>query len=212
MKISWLGHSCFKIKCKEIDLVIEPYSDSIGIKMPKVKADAVLVTHNHDDHNNISAITGNPLIINGPGEYEMKGTFIYGKRAYHDNKNGLERGAITIYLIEEAGITVAHLGDFNQDDLVDEQMEFLKNVDVLLVPVGGTYSLNSDGAIKIINEIEPRVIIPMHYKCPGVKISLDGVDKFINEIGLSPEKLDEFKISKESLPQNDMKLVILNKQ
>ncbi|HNZ86570.1 MAG TPA: MBL fold metallo-hydrolase [bacterium] len=212
MKISWLGHSCFKIKCKEIDLVIDPYSDSIGIKMPKVKADAVLVTHNHDDHNNISAITGNPLIINGPGEYEMKGTFIYGKRAYHDNKNGLERGAITIYLIEEAGITVAHLGDFNQDDLVDEQMEFLKNVDVLLVPVGGTYSLNSDGAIKIINEIEPRVIIPMHYKCPGVKISLDGVDKFINEIGLSPEKLDEFKISKESLPQNDMKLVILNKQ
>lgn len=212
MKISWLGHSCFKIKCKEIDLVIDPYSDSIGIKMPKVKADAVLVTHNHDDHNNISAITGNPLIINRPGEYEMKGTFIYGKRAYHDNKNGLERGAITIYLIEEAGITVAHLGDFNQDDLVDEQMEFLKNVDVLLVPVGGTYSLNSDGAIKIINEIEPRVIIPMHYKCPGVKISLDGVDKFINEIGLSPEKLDEFKISKESLPQNDMKLVILNKQ
>ena len=212
MKISWLGHSCFKIKCKEIDLVIDPYSDSIGIKMPKVKADAVLVTHNHDDHNNISAITGNPLIINGPGEYEMKGTFIYGKRAYHDNKNGLERGAITIYLIEEAGITVAHLGDFNQDDLVDEQMEFLKNVDVLLVPVGGTYSLNSDGAIKIINEIEPGVIIPMHYKCPGVKISLDGVDKFINEIGLSPEKLDEFKISKESLPQNDMKLVILNKQ
>lgn len=212
MKISWLGHSCFRIKGKEIDLIIDPYSDSIGIKMPRVKADVVLVTHDHDDHNNISAITGNPLIIKGPGEYEMKGTFIYAKRAYHDNKQGLEKGAITIYLIEEEGVTIAHLGDFNQDSLTDEQMEFLENVDVLLVPIGGPYSLKSEGAVKIINEIEPRVIIPMHYQYQGVKIQLDSVDKFIKEVGLTPESMDEFKASKENLPQDDMKLIILNKQ
>lgn len=212
MKITWLGHSCFKIKGKEIDLIIDPYSDSIGIKIPRVKADGVLITHNHDDHNNYAAITGDPLVINGPGEYEMKGIFIYGKRAYHDNKKGLERGVITIYLIEEEGITLAHLGDFNQDDLIEEQLQFLENVDVLLVPVGGPHSLKADGAVKIINEIEPRIIIPMHYQYPGVKIPLDSLDKFIKEIGLNPEKMDELKVVKESLPQDDMKLIILNKQ
>jgi L-ascorbate metabolism protein UlaG (beta-lactamase superfamily) len=212
MKINWLGHSCFRIKGRDADLIIDPYSDSIGIKMPRTKSDAVLVTHNHEDHNNISAITGDPLVINGPGEYEMKGVFIYGKRAYHDNKKGLEKGAITIYLIEEDGIKIAHLGDFNQDSLTEEQLEFLENVDVLLVPVGGPYCLKAEAAVKIINEIEPRVIIPMHYQYPGIKITLEPLDKFIKEIGLNPEKMDEFKAVKENLPQDDMKLIILNKQ
>ncbi|HNV97366.1 MAG TPA: MBL fold metallo-hydrolase [bacterium] len=212
MKISWLGHSCFKIKGKEADLIIDPYSDSIGIKMPRLRADSVLITHDHEDHNNYQAVTNDPIIIDGPGEYEMKGIFIYGKRAYHDNKKGLEKGAITIYLIEEDGITLAHLGDFNQDNLTEEQLQFLENVDVLLVPVGGPYSLKSDSAVKIINEIEPRVIIPMHYQYPGVKIPLEPLDKFIKEIGLNPEIMDDFKAVKENLPQDDMKLIILNKQ
>ncbi len=212
MKITWLGHSCFRIKGKETDIIIDPYSDSIGIKMPKTKADAVLVTHDHSDHNNVSAITGDPIVINGPGEYEVKGTFIYGKRAYHDNKKGTERGAITIYLIEEAGTKIAHLGDFGQDDLTDDQLEFLDGVDVLLVPVGGPYSLKSEQAIKIINNIEPRVVIPMHYKFKGVNIELEEVDRFIKEIGLNPEQMDEFKATSDNMPQNEMKLVILNKQ
>lgn len=212
MKISWLGHSCFRIKGKEADIIIDPYSDSIGIKMSKTKADAVLITHDHSDHNNISVITGDPLIINGPGEYEVNGVFIYGKRAYHDNKKGAERGAITIYLIEENGIKIAHLGDLGQEELTDEQLEFLDEVDILLVPVGGLYSIKSEQAVKIINDIEPRVVIPMHYKFPGVNISLDGLDKFINELGLNPETIDEFKASPDNLPQNEMKLVILNRQ
>jgi len=212
MKISWLGHSCFKIKGKEADLIIDPYSDSIGIKMPRIKADAVLITHNHEDHNNYKAITNNPVIIDGPGEYEIKGIFIYGRGAFHDNKHGLEKGISTIYLIEEDGITLAHLGDFNQDDLTEEQSQFLENVDILLVPVGGPCSLKSEGAVKIINEIEPRIIIPMHYQYPGVNIPLEPLDKFIKEIGLNPENMDEFKAVKEILPQNDMKLIILNKQ
>ncbi len=212
MKISWYGHSCFKIKCKETDLIIDPYSDSIGIKMPKIKADAVLITHNHDDHNNINAVSGDPVIINGPGEYELKGVFIYGKRAYHDDKNGEEKGAITMYLIEDEGVKLAHLGDLGQKKLTDDQLEFLDDVDILLVPVGGPYSLKSADAINVINEIEPRVVIPMHYKIDGVNIDLESVDKFIKEIGLTPEKMDEFKASKDSFSADELKLIILNKQ
>jgi L-ascorbate metabolism protein UlaG (beta-lactamase superfamily) len=214
MKISSYGHSCFKIKCKDLTLLIDPYDNTIGLKAPKTKADAVLVTHDHRDHNNVGAAGKEAIVINGPGEYEIKGTFIYGKEANHDNKDGVERGVMTMYLIEDEKVRVAHLGDLGQKQLTKDQLEFLDNVDVLLIPVGGEYTINSSEAINIINDIEPRIVIPMHYNVPGLKLSktLDKVDNFVKEIGLTPENLDELKVTHDSLPSSELRLVTLKSQ
>jgi L-ascorbate metabolism protein UlaG (beta-lactamase superfamily) len=214
MKINYLGHSCFKIKCKDLTLLIDPYDNTIGLKVPKVKADVILTTHNHHDHNNISLKDKETIIINGPGEYEIKGTFMYGKEAFHDNKKGEERGIITMYLIEDDKVRIAHLGDLGQKQLSKEQLEFLDKVDVLLIPVGGEYTINGSEAVSIINDIEPRIVIPMHYDIPGLKLSnkLEKVDNFIKELGLTPEKLDELKVNHDNLPSSELRLVILNQQ
>lgn len=212
MKITWYGQSCFKFKCNNLDIVIDPYDNSLGLKMPKLKADVVLITHDHFDHNNIKAISGNPFKINSPGEYEIKNVFIYGKTAFHDDKHGQERGSITMYVIEEEKLKIAHLSDLGQKKLTEEQLDFLDNVDVLLLPVGGKYTIGTSGAIDLINEIEPRIVIPMHYRIPGIKVDLDGVEKFVKELGLNPQKEDELKIIYSDLPSNELKLVILNKQ
>lgn len=214
MKISYYGHACFKIKCKESIFLIDPYDASTGLKVPKTKADVVLVSHGHHDHNNVSVAGKDALVIDGPGEYEIKDTFVYGKEAYHDNSNGQERGVITMYLIEDEKVRIAHLGDLGQKQLTKAQLEFLDNVDVLLIPVGGQYTINSSEAATIINDIEPRIVIPMHYNVPGLKLNktLEGVDSFIKELGLNPEKTDELKVTPDNLPNNDMKLVILNEQ
>ncbi len=211
MIINWLGHSAFKIQFKDVTLAIDPY-DKIGLKMPKFQADILLVSHNHDDHNNISAIKGNPFLIDGPGEYEVKNIFIYGITGFHDNKKGAEKGKITMYLIESEGIKIAYLSDLGQDTLTEDQLAILEGSDILLVPVGGTYTLNSTGAVKIISQIQPRIVIPMHYKMPGVNLKLEGVDNFLKEFGVTqPEKLDKLKISKKDLPQEETKVIILNK-
>lgn len=214
MKISYYGHSCFKIKCQDLTLLIDPYDNTIGLKVPKVRADAVLVTHNHHDHNNASVAGKDAIIIKGPGEYEIKGTFIYGKEAFHDNQNGTERGVITMYLIEDEKVRIAHLGDMGQKQLTKDQLEFLDKVDVLLIPVGGEYTINGSEASSIINDIEPRIVIPMHYNTPGLKLSktLDKVDNFVKEIGLSPENLDELKVTHDNLPSSELRLIILKSQ
>ena len=214
MKISSYGHSCFKIKCKDLTLLIDPYDNTIGLKPPKVKADIVLTTHNHHDHNNISAAGKEAFLINGPGEYDIKGTFVYCKGAFHDYKNGEERGTITMYLIESDKVRVAHLGDLGQKQLTKDQLEFLDNVDVLLIPVGGVYTINGSDATSIINDIEPRIVIPMHYNVPKLKLpkTLDKVDNFIKEIGLTPENLDELKVTHDNLPSSELRLVTLKQQ
>ena len=211
MIISWLGQSAFKIQDKDLTIAIDPY-DKIGLKMPKFQADILLITHDHDDHNNVEAIKGDPFLINGAGEYEIKNVFVYGLRAFHDNEQGAQRGRITIYLIEYEGVKVAHLSDLGQENLTERQLEKLEGVDVLLIPVGGEDTINGIGAVKIISQIQPRIVIPMHYKIPGVTMKLDSVDKFLKEFGVAtPEKMDKLKISKKDLPQEETKVILLEK-
>jgi len=211
MIINWLGLSAFKIQTKDAVLAIDPY-DKIGLKMPKFQADILLISHEHDGHNNPSAIKGEPFLINGPGEYEVKNIFIYGINGFHDNKNGLEKGKITMYLIETEGIKIAFLSDIGQDNLTEAQLELFGNADILLVPVGGFTTINGPGASKMISQIQPRIVIPMHYKIPGVTLKLEGIDKFLKEFGVAqPEKMDKLKIAKKDLPQEETRLIILNK-
>jgi L-ascorbate metabolism protein UlaG (beta-lactamase superfamily) len=145
------------------------------------------------------------LLIDAAGEYEVKNVFVYGIPA--EKKDGKP---ITMYLIEMDGIKVAHLGNLGQDTLTDKQMEILEGVDILLVPVGGGDSLNATKAVKLISQIQPRIVIPMYYKVPGLSLKLDSLDAFIKEYGVSKlEPQDKLKISKKDLPQEETKVEVL---
>lgn len=210
MTITWLGHSCFKIQDKEVTIVTDPFDASIGLKVPRSEADIVTISHDHHDHNNLEAIKGSPFVIKGSGEYEVKNVFVYGIPSFHDKSEGKERGANTIYLINAENIKVAHLGDLGQTSLNDEQLERLDGVDILLVPIGGVYTIGAKEAVDIINQIEPRIVIPMHYKVPGLKINLDGLDKFCKEIGIcKKEAIDKLKITKKDLPTEEMEVIAM---
>jgi len=209
MTIFWLGQSAFKIQDKEVTVAVDPYGE-IGLKMPKFNAEVLLISHGHDDHNNKDAIKGTPFLIDGPGEYEVKNVFVYGIPALHDDKEGAERGKITMFLIEMEGIKIAHLSDFGQKSLTAEQLGMLEGVDILLIPVGGHFTIDGEEAAKIVSQLQPRIVIPMHYKIPHLNIKLDPVDNFLKEFGVtSPEKMEKLKISKKDLPQEETKVIIL---
>jgi len=213
MKITWHGRSCFKLLVKsntgdKITILIDPFDKEIGLTPPRGNADIILITHDHKDHNNIKAASGTPFIINGPGEYDVRGVPIKGVYSYHDNSKGSERGINTIYIIEAEDIKICHLGDLGQKELADTQLDKIGEIDILMVPVGGTYTINGEEAVKIINQIEPNVAIPMHYRISGTDTKFDKVDDFLKEVGVEPETMEEYNVKKLDLSEN-MKVVIM---
>lgn len=208
MNIQWFGQSCFRIEAKDGSILIDPFSKDIGLRPPRVKDDLVLVTHDHYDHNAVGD-TSETFLVNTPGEYERKGIYVRGILSYHDRAGGSERGLNTIYIIKAEDIRICHLGDLGQDKLTDEQVEGIGEVDVLMLPVGGKYTIDYKDAMEIISQIEPKIIIPMHYKVKDLKIDLEGPEKFIKEVGLTPEKIDKLKIAKKTLPTEEVKLIVL---
>jgi len=212
MDISWLGHASFKLKGKAATVVTDPYEQQIGFKFPKTEADIVTVSHTHFDHNATGAVGGEPFIIDGVGEYEIKGVSIIGVDSFHDEKKGAERGKNILFNIQIDEVNVAHLGDLGQEALTTEQIEELGNVDVLLIPVGGFYTIDAPTAAKIVAQIEPKIVIPMHYATEGLTIkSLEGVDKFLKEMAKETgEKLAKLAITKEKLPE-ELQLVLLER-
>jgi L-ascorbate metabolism protein UlaG (beta-lactamase superfamily) len=212
MTISWYGQSCFKITNQggHLTIITDPFDKSIGLNPPRGSADIITVSHNHYDHNNVKSLSGESFIINGPGEYEIKGASVFGLNSFHDEKKGEERGLNTIYLIEVDNIRVCHLGDFGQEKLTDEQLEEIGEVDILMIPVGGAYTISASQAVETAEQIEPRLIIPMHYKIPGLKIKIDGVDKFLKEMGLAKKTvIDKITLKKKDLTGKEMEVILL---
>lgn len=216
MNITLYGQSCFQVSSSEgknnhVSIVIDPFGEDIGLKLPrKLEANIVLVTHDHSDHNNVKAVSGQPLVINGPGEYEAKGVFIRGISGFHDDSQGAERGNITIYTIEAEGIRLCHLGDFGQKELTSDQLEKIGGVDILMIPVGGVYTIDAGEAIKVMAQIEPKITIPMHYQIPKLKIKLGGVDKFLKALGIkSLEPLSKLSVKKKDLLSEEAKIIVL---
>jgi L-ascorbate metabolism protein UlaG (beta-lactamase superfamily) len=215
MHITWKGQSCFQIvvsqqKGEQVKLVIDPYSDEVGFRLPKVEADILLVSHDHADHNNAKGVEGNYFLIDAPGEYERKEVFIQGIKSFHDEKEGKERGPNTIYVIEAEEIRLCHLGDFGEKELSSEQIEQIGDIDILMVPVGGVFTLDAKGAAKVIAQIEPRIVIPMHYALPKLKSKIDGLDKFLKEMGHKSAPAEEkLSIKKKDFAAEETKIVVL---
>lgn len=212
MEITWLGHSSFRIRGKTSTVITDPYDSAmVGLKFPKLEANIVTISHEHQDHNRSDLIAGTPKVVRGPGEYEIGGVSIFGISTFHDNEQGAKRGRNTVFVITIDGITICHLGDLGHK-LLEEQVGSIGSVDILLVPIGGVYTIDAGVAASIVASIEPSVVIPMHYKVPGATSellsSLDSADKFVRELGVEPLKEAKFVVAKESLPE-EMQLVIL---
>lgn len=200
MDISWLGHSCFRIKGKHATVIIDPYSPELGYSLGKPAARIVTVSHQHPGHSYTQGIGGEPRVIRGPGEYEIGGVLIIGLATFHDAERGKNRGKNTVYLMEVDDISVCHLGDLGHV-LTSEQVEEMGGVDVLLLPVGGVSTIDASMAAEVVRQLEPKVIVPMHYKTPALSWALDPVDKFLKEIGVKQvDSQAKLSLSRSSLP------------
>ena len=213
MEIKYLGHSSFLIKSKETTLITDPFDPlKVGLRFPKVNAEIVTVSHQHPDHNAVALVTGNPLIISLPGEFEKKGVRIFGFSSYHDKKKGEERGENILYKIEAEGISILHCGDLGYVP-DDDFLEQIGGIDILMLPVGGSVTLDSAEAVDLIKKIEPSIVIPMHYGSPQLKKEsmpeLAPVADFLKKIGgENVQPLPKLVIKKDNL-EEEMKIVLL---
>lgn len=194
MEITWLGYSCFRLKGKQTTVVTDPFPPDIGYSLGKLSADIVTVSHQHSGHSYIQGVSGEPKVITGPGEYEISGILTLGIPTYHDIEQGAQRGKNNIFVFEIDEVVVCHLGDLGHA-LNAEQISKIDSADVLLVPVGGGSTIDATQAAEIVRRVEPKIVIPMHYKTLVLKRELAPVDRFLKEMGI-----------KESVPQS--KLVV----
>ena len=200
MEITWLGHSCFRIKGAHATLITDPYSAGLGYSLGKPTARIVTVSHNHPGHCYSDGVGGQPKVVSQPGEYEINDVLIIGIATFHDGEGGRKRGKNIVYLMEIDEVAVCHLGDLGHV-LTNEQIEDIGNVDVLLLPVGGVSTINAPMAAEVVRQLEPKAIIPMHYKTPALKRELEPVDRFLKEIGAKQlTSQPKISISKSNLP------------
>lgn len=179
MKIRYLGHSCFALtESTGTTVVTDPYGD-VGFRLPEVKADAVTVSHSHYDHNNVNGVKGNPVVFDKEGQYELGGVDITAVKSYHDDENGNARGENLIFKFRMDGIDICHLGDLGEA-CSSELIDMLLPVNVLLIPVGGTYTIDAEMAKEYVDRIMPDVVIPMHYREKGCTLDIDKVEEFID--------------------------------
>ncbi len=207
-EIKWFGHGCFRLRGREATILMDPVGRATGFQLPKQKADIVTVSHAHPGHNALSQVQEGYFLIDGPGEYEVSDVFITGIRTYHDNQRGKVRGFNTVYLLELEELRVCHLGDLAHT-LTEEQSEALDQVDVLLVPVGGGNALDSVGANEVIGQIEPRIVIPMHYKVAGGDSQLEDLERFCKALGVESHTLQEKLTLRKSDLTETMQVVVL---
>ena len=202
MDITWLGHSCFRIRGSRATVISDPYAPSLGYSLGNPTADIVCVSHQHPGHSYIQGVAGKPRLVTGPGEYEISGVLIIGIATFHDAERGTKRGKNTVYLMQIDEVSVCHLGDLGHV-LTAEQVEELGKVDMLLIPVGGVSTIGAPVAAEVVRQLEPKVVIPMHYKTQALTLELEPVDKFLKEMGVQEANPQpKLSLSRSSLPDS----------
>lgn len=215
MEITWLGHSCFRLRSRAATAVTDPYGKGLGLTLPRVRADIVTVSHDSENHNNVKGVKGDFKVLTGPGEYEVSSAFVTGlvlsdRKAAKSAKGGASKpDRNTVFLIELDDLTVCHLGDMRGVPTQAMMEESLSEVDVLLIPVGGGETLNASQAAEVVSLLEPHMVIPMHYKVKGSSLKLDPVTKFLKEMGLDKVETQEaLKLDRSGLP-DETQVVLL---
>ena len=216
MNIQYYGHACFKITTKpagrgqeEVTIFVDPFDKKIGLRPPQGGADLVLVSHHHHDHDNVAALKDDPYVIDIPGEYSVKGINIVGIKTCHRQKRRRGKGQRTIYILESEEMRLCHLGDLGHV-LDEKQLELVNGIDILMIPVGGNYTIGAKEAVDIIKKMEPSVVIPMHYKMDGSVVEIDSEKKFCAEMGNCPKKkISKFSIKKKDLEGKSMQVILM---
>lgn len=213
MDIVYLGHSSFHIKSKDASVVTDPFDPNmVGFRFPKISARIVTVSHEHGDHNNTGAVMDVKKVVNGPGEYEIEGISIIGLPSFHDDKKGEERGRNTIYIYEIEGLRLCHMGDLGHK-LSEDTINTIGDIDVLMIPVGGHFTIDGKIAAEIARTIEPRIVIPMHYKVAGLNPQtfneLTDESVFIGELGYTKRVEKKFSMKAGMLAEDSQEIVVL---
>jgi len=203
------------LKSKVATVVTDPYDPKmVGFKYPKVSADIVSISHEHGDHNQADLISGITKIVDGPGEYEIMGVSFMGFSTFHDDKNGNLRGKNTVYVIEIDGLRLAHLGDLGHT-LNQDLLGSMGNIDILMIPVGGEFTIGPSQATEIVRAMEPNVVLPMHYQMQGLNKKtfgkLEKVDHFTRDVALPVEMMDKFVVKKENIGEIQ-RVIVLSKE
>lgn len=208
MEITWYGLSCFRLtERKHASIVTDPYNGKLGLPQLKLKSDVVTISHQAQGHSYATAVTGKTHTLTGPGEYEIGNVFITG--IVTNNDDDAKRNVVFVFDFD--GITVAHLGDM-QSVPKQTQIDALEQVNVLLVPVGSGSSLNAAQASELVSMLEPNIVIPMHYKLPSLKVDLEGVDRFLKEMGVTdPSEETTLRISSSNLPEETETVILIPK-
>ncbi len=211
MEIAWYGHACFRLKDRNITVVTDPYDKTLGLPLPRPKADIVTISHSVPHHNYIAGVKGEFKVIDSPGEYEVGGVFVTGIHLVAPQQKGSDATTAAennIFVFYMDDLAICHLGDLGHVP-TQNQVEDMGSIDVLLVPVGGQNALNAVQAAEVISLIEPQIVVPMHYSLPGLIVKLDPVDKFLKEMGLTKaDTVDTMKLTKANLPE-ETQIVLL---
>ncbi len=204
MDIIWYGLSCFRItERKHATVVTDPFGGNVGLSKPKLKADIVTISHKAEGHGKTAVVSDYNHALTGAGEYEIGGVFVTATSTIAEDGT-----TNVIYLFDYNGLTIAHLGDIANVPS-RAQIEALEEVDVLLVPVGGGNSLNAAQASELVSMLEPKIVVPMHYRTPGLTVDLEPIDRFLKEMGVTePREEDKLKISSNKLSE-EMEIVLL---
>ena len=207
MKVKWFGQASFLMESeKGIRIVTDPFASSLGYKAPSIEADVVTVSHEHYDHNATEEVRGNPEIVRGTGEREIKGVTIRGVSTFHDKARGRERGTNTVFSFKIDGVKIVHLGDLGHI-LTQEEIKAIGEVDILLIPVGGTFTIDAQEANEVVKQLKPKITIPMHYKTPAIDLPIEGVEGFLSG-KKNIERRKELEISKEELPKEEKTIIL----
>jgi L-ascorbate metabolism protein UlaG (beta-lactamase superfamily) len=203
MKVKWLGHASFLITSEDgIRIITDPYATGMGISYGDIKeaADIVTVSHEHGDHNNVDTVLGNPLVVKDAGNQEVKGIPFKGIASYHDDAGGSQRGPNTIFCFTVDDVKLCHLGDLGHQ-LSKHQVGDIGEVDVLLIPVGGFFTIDATVAGDITEKLKPKVVIPMHYSTDKCAYPISGVDDFLQgKANVKKMDTSEVELKKSELP------------
>ena len=207
MKLRWLGQACFLIESERgVRIVTDPFDPSLGFKLPRLEADVVTVSHEHYDHNATDQVKGSPEIVRGTEEKRIREIIIRGIGTFHDQAQGAQRGKNTVFSFEVDRMRIVHLGDLGHL-LTEEQIEAIGEVDILLIPVGGTFTIDAREASEVVEQLKPKIVIPMHYKTPTINLPIEGVERFLSD-KRNIEKRKELEIGREELPEEEKVIVL----
>jgi len=203
MLITYYGHSLFALETADgHTIVTDPFDDSVGYMMGRLQGEVVTVSHEHHDHSNVSLVEGKPVVLRCEGSFEpLLGVRITGIPTFHDTQEGRLRGRNTLFLIEVDGLRLLHLGDLGHD-LSQAACAALGRVDILMVPVGGYYTIDATQAVRLCHALQPRMILPMHYRTTASSgLPIAPVEDFLNALDVYPAPMPLLRVTKEDLPQ-----------